>query len=77
MLESRTGYLYFLSRFLEEGVVERTPGSERLPPTIENILFGVAQEVLTNARIAIERYTSKIRLEVQDWPRNHLLCSTR
>lgn len=51
-------------------------GSERLSPTIESTLFGVAQEALTNAqkhagmtqaRIALERRESNIRLEVQDW----------
>src|SRR6266700_3452908 len=53
-----------------------TLGSERLPPTIETTLFGVAQEALTNtrkhasttrARLALERHASTIRLEVQDW----------
>jgi PAS domain S-box-containing protein len=53
-----------------------TLGSERLPPTIEMTLFGVAQEALTNARkhasttrarLALERHGSTIRLEVQDW----------
>src|SRR6266487_3780353 len=53
-----------------------TLGSERLPPTIETTLFGVAQEALTNARkhasttrarLALERQESKIRLVVQDW----------
>ena len=51
-------------------------GSERLPPTLETTLFGVAQEALTNARkharttrarIALERQGSMIRLEMQDW----------
>jgi PAS domain S-box-containing protein len=55
---------------------DETLGSERLPPTIETTLFGVAQEALTNtrkhasttrARLALERQESKIRLEVQDW----------
>ena len=55
---------------------DETLGSERLSPTIETTLFGVAQEALTNirkharttkARIALERQESKIRLEVQDW----------
>jgi PAS domain S-box-containing protein len=55
---------------------EETLGSERLPPMIETTLFGVAQEALTNARkhscasrarLALKRYGSKIRLEVQDW----------
>ena len=53
-----------------------TLGSERLPPTIETTLFGIAQEALTNARkhanttrarLALERHGSTIRLEVQDW----------
>jgi len=53
-----------------------TLGSERLPPTIETTLFGVAQEALTNARkhasttrarLALERHESTIRLEIQDW----------
>ena len=53
-----------------------TLGSERLPTTIENTLYGVAQEALNNARkhagttharITLERQDSKIRLEVQDW----------
>ncbi len=53
-----------------------TLGSERLPTTIENTLYGVAQEALNNARkhagttlarIVLERHDSKIRLEVQDW----------
>jgi PAS domain S-box-containing protein len=53
-----------------------TLGTERLPPTIETTLFGVAQESLTNARkhagttrarLALERHGSTIRLEVQDW----------
>ncbi len=55
---------------------DETLGSERLPPTIETTLFGVAQEALTNARkhasttrarLALERQESKIRLVVQDW----------
>ena len=55
---------------------EETLGSERLPPTIETTLFGVAQEALTNARkharttlarLALERQDWKIRLVVQDW----------
>lgn len=55
---------------------DETLGSERLPPTIETTLFGVAQEALTNvskhagttqARLALERRGSLIRLEVQDW----------
>jgi PAS domain S-box-containing protein len=55
---------------------EETLGSERLPPMIETTLFGVAQEALTNARkhacasqarLALKRYGSTIRLEVQDW----------
>lgn len=55
---------------------EETLSSERLSPTIENTLFAVAQEALTNARkharttrarITLERHASKIRLEVQDW----------
>jgi PAS domain S-box-containing protein len=55
---------------------DETLGSERLPPTIETTLFGVAQEALTNARkhahttrarLALERQMSMIRLEVQDW----------
>jgi PAS domain S-box-containing protein len=55
---------------------DETLGSERLPLTIETTLFGVAQEALTNARkhanttqarVALERHESKIRLEVQDW----------
>ena len=55
-----------------------TLGSERLAPTIETTLFGIAQEALNNvskhagtkrARIALERQASKIRLEVQDWGR--------
>ena len=55
---------------------DETLGSERLSPTIENTLFGVAQEAINNARkhacttrtrIALERQVSKIRLEVQDW----------
>ena len=53
-----------------------TLGSERLPPTIETTLFGVAQEALTNARkhalttrarLALERHASTIRLVIQDW----------
>jgi PAS domain S-box-containing protein len=53
-----------------------TLGSERLPPTIETTLFGVALEALTNARkhahttrarLSLERHRSMIRLEVQDW----------
>ncbi len=55
---------------------DETLGSERLPPTLETTLFGVAQEALTNARkharttrarIALERQGSMIRLEMQDW----------
>ncbi len=55
---------------------DETLGSERLLPTIEITLFGVAQEALNNARkharttrarLALERQASKIRLEVQDW----------
>jgi PAS domain S-box-containing protein len=55
---------------------DETLGSERLPPTIETTLFGVAQEAVTNvskhartmqARLALERRESVIRLEVQDW----------
>jgi PAS domain S-box-containing protein len=55
---------------------DETLGSERLPPTIETTLFGIAQEALTNARkhasttrarLALERSGSVIRLEVQDW----------
>jgi signal transduction histidine kinase len=55
---------------------DETLGSERLPPTIETTLFGVAQEALTNvskharttqALLALERRGSVIRLEVQDW----------
>ncbi|MBV9231297.1 MAG: PAS domain S-box protein [Chloroflexi bacterium] len=55
---------------------EETLGSERLSPTIENTLYGVAREALNNARkhagtkqarIAVERQDSMIRLEVQDW----------
>src|SRR5215469_2462722 len=55
---------------------DETLGSERLPPTIETTLFGVAQEALTNARkhastsrarLALERHESMVRLEVQDW----------
>lgn len=53
-----------------------TLGAERLPTTIENTLFGVAQEALNNARkyanttqacFVLERQIAKIRLEVQDW----------
>jgi signal transduction histidine kinase len=55
---------------------EETLGAERLSPTIERTLFGVAQEALTNvrkhagttrARLALQRQRSTIRLEVQDW----------
>jgi len=55
---------------------DETLGSERLPPTIETTLFGVAQEALTNvskharttqARLTLERRGSVILLEVQDW----------
>jgi PAS domain S-box-containing protein len=55
---------------------EETLGSERLPSMIETTLFGVAQEALTNARkhahatrarLSLERQSSMIRLEVQDW----------
>ena len=55
---------------------DETLGSERLSPAIESTLYGVAQEALTNARkharttrarLALERQTSKIHLEVQDW----------
>jgi PAS domain S-box-containing protein len=57
---------------------EETLGAERLSPTIERTLFGVAQEALTNvgkhagttrARLTLERQGSTIRLEVQDWGR--------
>jgi signal transduction histidine kinase len=57
-------------------IYDETLGSERLPPTIETTLFGVAQEALTNARkhasttrarLALERHSSTVRLEVQDW----------
>src|SRR6266487_2858592 len=57
-------------------IYDEALGSERLPPTIETTLFGVAQEALTNARkhahttrarLALERRDSTIRLEVQDW----------
>jgi PAS domain S-box-containing protein len=57
-------------------IYDETLGSERLPPTIETTLFGVAQEALTNVskharttqvRLALERRGSVIRLEVQDW----------
>lgn len=50
--------------------------SERLPPTIETTLFGVAQEALTNiqkhaqttkALLVLERRGASVRLEVQDW----------
>ena len=53
-----------------------TLGAERLPTTIENTLYGVAQEALNNARkhaettqarIVLERHDARIRLEVQDW----------
>ena len=55
---------------------DQTLGSERLSPTIETTLYGVAQEALTNAskhagtsraRLALERQEEMIRLEVQDW----------
>lgn len=57
-------------------IFEEALGPERLPPTIETTLFGVAQEALTNvrkhshttrARISLERQDANIRLEVQDW----------
>jgi PAS domain S-box-containing protein len=57
-------------------IYDETLGSERLPPAIETTLFGVAQEALTNAskhtsttraRLALERHSSTVRLEVQDW----------
>ncbi|HZU01159.1 MAG TPA: histidine kinase N-terminal 7TM domain-containing protein, partial [Ktedonobacteraceae bacterium] len=53
-----------------------TLGSERLPPTLETTLFGVAQEALTNIRkhacatqisLTLARQKSTICLEVQDW----------
>ncbi|HEX3642090.1 MAG TPA: histidine kinase, partial [Ktedonobacteraceae bacterium] len=55
---------------------DETLGSERLSTRIETMLFGVVREAFTNARkharttqarIALERQASKIRLEVQDW----------
>jgi len=55
---------------------DETLGSERLSTRIETTLFGVVREASTNARkharttqarIALERQASKIRLEVQDW----------
>ncbi len=57
-------------------IFEEVLGPERLPPTIETTLFGVAQEALTNirkhshttrARLSLERQDANIRLEVQDW----------
>ncbi len=57
---------------------EETLGSERLSPTIETTLYGVAREALNNARkhahttrasITLERQASMIRLEVKDWGR--------
>lgn len=50
--------------------------SERLPPTIETTLFGVAQESLTNVQkhahttqvqLVLERWGANVHLEVQDW----------
>jgi PAS domain S-box-containing protein len=50
-------------------------GSERLPPTLETTLYGVAQEALTNtrkhasttqARLRLVRQEATIRLEVED-----------
>jgi len=58
--------------------------SERLPPTIETTLFGVAQEALTNVqkhahttqvRLVLERRESKVHLEVQDWGCGFELCA--
>lgn len=57
---------------------EQALGSERLPPAIETALFGVAQEALSNSRkhagktrlrLALERQSEAVRLEVQDWGR--------
>jgi PAS domain S-box-containing protein len=54
---------------------EETLGSERLPPTLETTLYGVAQEALTNARkhasttqarLGLVRLEATIRLEVED-----------
>jgi len=54
---------------------EETLGSERLPPTLETTLYGVAQEALTNARkhagttqarLGLVRQEATIRLEVED-----------
>ena len=58
--------------------------SERLPPTIETTLFGVAQEALTNVqkhahttqvRLVLERRESNVHLEVQDWGCGFELCA--
>jgi PAS domain S-box-containing protein len=55
---------------------DETLGLERLSPMIETTLYRIAQEALTNAgkhastsqaRLALERQESTIRLEVQDW----------
>ena len=51
-------------------------GAKRLPPTIETVLYRVAQEALTNVRkhaqttrvaVTLARDEQRLRLEVQDW----------
>ena len=51
-------------------------GATRLPPTIETVLYRVAQEALTNVRkhaqttrvaVTLARDEQRLRLEVQDW----------
>ena len=57
---------------------EETLDAERLLPSLETTLFGIGREALTNirkhagtteARVALERQASVVRLEVQDWGR--------
>jgi signal transduction histidine kinase len=61
-----------------ETIYEQTLGEARLPETLENAFFRVAQEALANVRkhahtqrvrVALGRRDGSVRLEVRDWGR--------